>query len=75
MSRYCPDRRANRNQQFRPLQGPTTGTIANAAMIDMEDIYPEGCSPANRREGGSGEVGMEINANMVETYEGWVGKE
>ena len=52
-----------------------TGTVANAAMVDMEDVYPEGCSSADHQEGGSGDVGIEINANMVETYEGWVGKE
>ena len=49
----------------------TAGRMANAAMVDTEDIYPEGACP----EGGSGEVDMEINANMVETFEEWIGKD
>ena len=78
MSRDCPDRRPNKNHQnsqFRPPQGTTTGTVTDAAMVDMEDVYPERCSPADRREGGSGEIGIEINANMVETFDGWISKE
>ena len=40
-------------------------------MIDTEDIYPEGVCP----EQGSSEIGIEINANMVETFDGWISKE
>ena len=40
-------------------------------MINTEDIYPEGVY----LEGGSGEISMKINANMVETFDGWIGKE
>ena len=45
---------------------PQVEGIANAALVEADDIYPEG---------GSGEIGMEINANMVEAFDGWVGKE
>ena len=40
--------------------------MACAALVKMEDIYPEG---------GSGKIGMEINVNMVETFDGWIGTE
>ena len=39
--------------------------------IYPESIYPEGVYP----KGGSGEIGIEINANIVETFDGWVGEE
>lgn len=39
--------------------------IGNVALAETEDIYPEG---------GSGEIDKEINANMVETFDAWVGK-
>ena len=45
MSRECPDQRQNKNHQnpqFRLPQHTTTGTVTNTAMVDTEDVYPEG---------------------------------
>ena len=75
MSRDCPDRHSRYPSQYHDgrdgipppsaLQSVKPG-IVNAVMVEAGDIYPEG---------GSGDIGMEVNANMVEEFSGWVGKE
>ena len=65
MSRDCPERRQSRGYQNLHLGLPQMSGkegIANAALVETEDIYPEGKS---------GKIGMEINANMVDsTFDG-----
>ena len=39
-------------------------------MIDMEDMYPEGVCLVR----GSSKIGMEINANIVDIFNGWISK-
>ena len=92
MSRECPKRHQNRNNQGPPTGSPpgqqnlqlgppqvppaVTEKIMDAALVDTEDIYPEGIYPEGvYPKRGSSKIGIEINANMVETFDDWIGEE